>query len=347
MALALGAALRSRIARPEVPANSSIWLREQYDALAKADLTKDWEKLGGLLHHSQLSSYDAPGRQAVLGLHMLDRHHLVQITDRANTWTGHMLLEPLPLVEALRIAAASRSGHVHFIALELVRRISSPLDSTVRRALRNLLVRLGHEPDWPSFLAYCNQYPVRFPFLQIAMGQALARSGREAIEAYVNSLSMTNASQGMRACANLCLDSFRRAAGPDRRYILWSKGYERSMAWNYGAEADETLQQIARGILDYGVMGWLIEFAPKSDLVLDLDNAFEQELRSLEAAWHASISSLSSTFFRMMSRYQLHAHAAAVSMPDHDWLPDGLLYTPRMASNIFVQRRYNWNGTLD
>lgn len=346
VALALEVALRSRIARPEVPVDASIWLREQYDALAKADLTEDWEKLGQLLHNTELPPYDLPGRQAVLGLHLLDRHRFVQVTDRANTWTAQMLLEPLPLVEVLRIAVASRSGHVHFIALDMVRRIQKPLSSTEQRALRNLFIRLGHNPDWPNFLAYCNRYPVRFPFLQVAMGQALARCSEQAIEAYVDSLSLTNADENMRVCTSMCLESFRRVARSDRRRMLWSKAYERWMTWNYGAETDETLHQIARGILDYAVMGWLIEFAPKPPLAFDYESAFKRDLQSLEAVWHTSVSTLSSAFFRMMSRYQLYAHADTVSKSDHNWLPDGRLYTPEIANNIFIQRRYGWNGKL-
>lgn len=342
VAVALEAALKSRVAHPAVPANATIWVREMYDALAEADLAHDWERLGGLLHRTVLSSYDPPGRQAVLGLHLLDMDRLVRIADGANTWTGHMLLEPLQPVEALGIATASRSGHVRFMALELMRRIPGPYDPRAQRALRNLLIRLGHEPDWPGFLAYCNRYPIRFPFMQVALGQALARSGQGVIEAYVDSLSLKNGGGELRACVNECFESFRGTACVERRHVMWARGHERSLAWNYGSEDNEILNQIVRGVLDYATMGWLVEFAPTQDP----DTTFEHGLGTLEAEWHASIPSLISAFFRLLSRYQLQAHAEAAATSGQ-WLPDGRLYTPRVAGNAYLLRRYRWNGKLE
>lgn len=330
-----------------VAPDAPVWEREHLLALQDAERAGDWARLGELAqafpHAPRLDGF---ATQALHGLAALDRPCLIRILDGVESWMhGHMLLGPLPLGEAFRVAAATTSSHARFAAVErVVRRERRALTPDEEATLTDLLIVLANdEPGWPGWLAVCNRYPVRNPHMQESLGRALARASDRALEAYVYSISLSTLGGDGRAAVTGCLAAFRVHADAERRRVLWRSAHERWWAWNFDAgNRDRNLTGIATTELDYAVVGWLVE--GHSGIASDPDAEFARGLHELDLGWHASVSVAISIFFRLLSRYQITAHARGVSPDGDDWLPGPAIHVPPVATEPFVQRRYHWNG---
>lgn len=343
---ALESVLRGRTLQIRVPENTLVWEREHLQAMQEAERTQDWKELGERAGaFKQLPRPDLSAGQATLALSFLDWPRLIRLADRSEGWLhGHLLMAPLPLAEALRLAAASRNGYVRFAALERVaNREVRPMLPQEEMALRNLLIVLAKDVnEWPRWLTVCNRYPVRHPHMQAAFGLALARSSGPALQAYVDSISLSTSDTDIRANVTHCLSVFRALASADRRRALWRAAFERWEAWDFAKNEEQNLTSLARSALDYGVVGWFVEGQPQKSLA-DLEQTFVDDLRALDMQWHASLSSAVSGFFRLVSRYQVLSHAARRSAGDAGWLPGPSVELPPAATDEFLQRKYRWD----
>lgn len=343
---ALEIVLRGRAPQTRVPENTPVWEREHLQAMQEAERTQDWAELGERARaFEQLPRPDLSAQQATLALSFLDWPRLVRLADRSEGWLhGHLLMAPLPLAEALRLAAASRNGYARFAALERVAyREVRPMLPQEETALRNLLIVLAKDVnEWPRWLTVCNRYPLRHPHMQTAFGLALARSDEPALQAYVHSISLSTSDTDIRVNVTHCLSVFRARAGADRRGALWRAAFERWEAWDFAKNEEQNLISLARSALDYGVVGWLVEGQPQKSLA-NLEQTFVEDLRTLDMQWHASLSSAISGFFRLVSRYQVLSHASHRLAGDADWLPGPSVELPPAATDEFLQRKYRWD----
>lgn len=337
--------LSCRAPQSHVPDNTPVWEREHLQAMQEAERSQNWMELGERARaFQQLPRPDLGAWQATLALSLLDWPRLVRLANRSEGWLhSHFLMAPLPLADALRLATASENGYARFVALERVAyrevRDLLPLEET---ALRNLLIALAKDTnDWPRWLAICNRYPVRHPHIQAALGRALARSDGPALQAYVESITLGMADIDIRVNVTRCLSVFRAWADTHRRLALWRAAFERWEDWNFAKNEKQNLISVAQSALDYGVVGWLIESEQQRSLD-ELGRAFTDDLHSLDTRWHASLSSAVSEFFRLVSRYQVMAHAKRRSVADADWLPDPSVDLPAAATDEFVRQRFRW-----
>lgn len=343
---ALEIVLRGRALQTHVPDNAPIWEREHLSAMQEAERARDWVDLRERARaFERLPHPDLGAQQATLALALLDWPRLIGLANRSESWLhSHLLMMPLPLADALRLAVGSGNGYARFAALERVAyREVRDLRPQEAAALRNLLIVLAKDTnDWPRWLAICNRYPVRHPHMQAALGHALARSDGPALQAYVESISLDTSDSDTRANVTYCLSVFRVRAGVARRLALWRVAFERWQTWDFARNEGQNLTSLARSALDYGAVGWLIEGRPQM-LLADLERSFANDLRSLDMRWHASLSTATSDFFRLVSRHQILAHATRRSAIDTDWLPGSYIDLPAAANEEFIQRRYQWN----
>lgn len=342
LAEALEAVIRGRSPHVSNVDEAPVYEREHLDALNRADAAGAWPELVKTsVLFQRLPILDSGARAAILGLLALDRPRLVGIARRARTWMqAHLLLGALPLLDALRVATSTDSGYARFAALERVaHRERRRLSETEDRALRNLLLALSVGDDWREWLQVFNKYPVRCPHIQPALGRALARCRSAALRAYVESMSLGIAEDGGRIQVTQCLTVFRANADAGRRRMLWQAAFDRWATWNYGLDDGTGLTKIARCELDYGVVGCLIE-ANDAELSENPDRRFDRELRRWDTLWHRSQADALSAFFRLLSEYQIRAHAQHRAVGDLDWLPDSEDYRPPALANKFAARRY-------
>lgn len=343
---ALEIVLRGRAPQALIPDDTPIWEREHFRALQEAEQARDWAQLGDRAQAFQRPPVlDFCATQAVRGLASLDWLRLIRVADRAESWIhGHMLLSPLALADAFRVARASASGHVRFAALErVVRRERRTLSPDEETALRNLLIILARDEDeWPGWLALCNRYPVRCSHIQGALGRALACSSDEALRAYVNSISLDTSPGEGRDYATLCLTVFHARAKLSRRRVLWRRAYDRWQTWDFNRAEGQGFSGIARCIIDYAIVGWLIEGGNLEEIP-DIEQVFECNLQAINLHWYPSLSEAATDFRRLISRYQVFAHVRDRPENSTDWLPGPGVRLP-LAADAFTQRRFRWNG---
>lgn len=329
-----------------VHAGAPTWEREHLHDLQRANHEGDWPNLAERAAALKGLPYPDPCVvQATRALAILDWPRLTRLANKTTDWvSGHMLLSPLSLLVAFRLATASTSTHLRFAALErVVRRERRTLTSEEEAALKNFLLVLAKDgSDWPRWLAVFNRYPIRNPHMQCALGRALARTSEAALSDYVKSISLHISDGEGRACVTRCLSKFRARADLSRRRALWREAYERWRAWGFGSDEGNHLTIVARCELDYGVVGWFVEGAA-AEASQDPDQSFEQNLLALDMQWHAAVSAAVSGFFLLLSRHQVLAHAKRSSASGLSWLPGPTVYVPP-AVDTFTRRRYNWDG---
>lgn len=342
LVMALESVLAGRGAIFSVSNDTPAWEREHLAALQQADQAQNWVELAELCGAFPTPQPDPGAAQAARGLALLDRPRLIRFADSRQSWADAVvLLQGLPVADALGIAIASRSNHVRFTVLErVIRRERRFLSTEEETALRNLLLVLSKDRSaWPAWLRMCNYYPVRQPHIQAALGRALARCDEQALGPYIDSISLMSTAAG-REVVGACLSVFRGNAGLPRRQILWRKAFERWQAWNFGAAEGVGLVATATSEIDYAVTGWLIEGGASGHLV-EADQEFELAFRELERTWHASVTDAVTGFFRLLSRHRLLVHALDVDAKSVDWLEETPARMPPAAASEFVRRRYN------
>ena len=209
-------------------------------------------------------------------------------------------------------------------------------------ALRNLLVVLAKDKDaWQSWLAFCNDCTCALPQIQGALGRALARSDESALVAYVDSISLKSrrSDGGMRDCVTYCLTTFRARAGAGRRRALWRRAFDRWRDWDFGAKEIKGLNAVARSVS--GLRGrWM----GRGRRAARVPHRFQSDrrrrrIRTLDRRWHPSLSAAISSFFRLISRYEVFAHACNRSAIRRIHFRASCSRTSAAARTTFVQRQ--------
>lgn len=329
-----------RISVPELTPGAPLWQREVLAAFESANLQGDWKSLSDMASSFSAIRLDPAALEAVRALWELARPSLVTLADGATRWTqAAQLVNALPTQARLALALESSSGHLRLAALESTKSHARSMpDPREAAALEELFVDLARDSStWPTWLATFNTWPARLPGFQPALGRALARSSEGALSAWVESVALTTRASSRDAVGE-CLTAFAAAAPQELRRNLWKLCFERWTRWHFGSEQDDALLEIGRSDLDYGVSGWLIEFADGEQAATEV-RCFRQNLRKVENAWYRSDSALRSAVMRLLSRYQLFAHAADAREPG-EWLTDKV-YMPDLMQEPYFQARYS------
>ena len=340
LAAALERILGSRQIHPQIPANTPLWERELLDKLLDADRREDWAALAEISPVVRFPIVDVGFTQAARALWTIDPHRFAVFAAGRPTWLETaILLTALTVTAACHVAVESRSARVRFAVLErLANRHQTNLSSDENGALRELFVAAAaDEAAWTAFMRAFNRYPVRHPSMQLSLGQALARASPAAIQAYVDAIDLNNGHVSSQT-VTYCLSEFRRHAPTELRSVLWSRAYERWDAWNFGMADGQNLISPARSVLDFAVIGWLLECA--DDFVQGQIAAFDAQLREIDARWHASVTAFVSAVNRLRSRHLLFNHAIAMDGGRADWQDGASPDSPNEFTNGYVKARY-------
>ncbi len=334
----------SRRVQPTVPVDTPIWEREHLDRLLEADRSADWPALAEVAYAFRLSPPDVGFTQAVRALCVIDLPKLAAFASGIATWfEAAYLLSALSPVDSFRLAIESRAARICFTALEqLANRHRRELSQDEEEALCALFTAMaGNMTTWPAFMQAFNRYPVRYPLIQRPLGKALASASTPAIHAYVDSVDMADNEGCARAIA-ICLAEFRNIGSAEQRCALWSRAYERWDMWGFGLKNDRYITKPSQSVLDFAVVGWLLECATDKFIQTEIA-ALEERIRVLETEWHASLTAFKSALNLLLSRYFIFCHAYHMSAESENWLSNFEQSPPAALSSAYGSARYGEN----
>jgi hypothetical protein len=314
-----------------------VWEREAVETFRRADEKSDWVGIA-----SECRRFENAFLSNVL---------LVQIVRYLYRYAFSQLVRALSRVRqtplAMQIAAAVSAEQRLYLANEggnpyvqfscTYQTLSGhpkprQLDLKARQLLTELLVKVAnHEARWIAWMEIFNLHPLRYPALQVALGQALAVVKDEAVRGYINSIYLSAAitkPEESRDCVADCLREFQKVATTERRAVLWALAHERWLAWRFDqATRGSHVSQIKWSELDYAVVAYAVE-CMNEDEGAKAREAITDKLKLLDSGWHESLLHCVSEWSRLLSQFQAYAHASHAIQTGEDWLPKSRTYHP-------------------
>lgn len=295
-----------------------------------ADITaKNWKSLEGVLDQVWIDYRSPVKLQATAALHRYDSSILQSLLeDEEDFFEVASYTHHAPIERALRFAVASENWTFKFWAFHRsIRHAKQDIEIYSTEWEMLLYEASKNSTEWPRWLAVLNEYPSRYPQIQEALGNALARATGWALDVYVKSISMIAPDLARKPIA-VALTAFRQKAAVKERKRLWQASFNRWKEWDFGAtEQSKSLFGISLSALDYPVIGYFTECLDARER----DELIEQlKMRAvlLERSWYPDTTFAMTERFKLASIYQLLAQAESVSDSESDWLQGASLFKP-------------------
>ncbi|WP_290676842.1 hypothetical protein [Aquabacterium sp.] len=301
---------------------------EQISSVLDDVARKDWKSVERTMDRLEDRLWLPLKTQTAAALHQYDRPRLEALVDRADDlFEVAAYVLHAPVAQALTLALTCKNWTFKFWAFHRSARFAAAGKQSYPLEWEALLTEAAAVPEeWPRWLAVLNEHPSRYPQIQLALGNALVSASDDALDAYVASISKT-ADFGRPHLAD-ALGVFRARASLPVRQRLWTAAFKRWKAWDFGCdEESRSLFRVLRSSFDYPVMGYLTECISaetRADMAVEL----ETRAAAIEHAWHSDITPAVSERFKLISTYQLLAHAEAVLAGAPEWLAGEPLYKP-------------------
>jgi hypothetical protein len=139
-----------------------------------------------------------------------------------------------------------------------------------------------------------NQYPVRYPYLQLGFGAFLTKATNEKICIYIDSLHLNQGEESIKEC----LMYFFARADENRIQYLCKLAFEKWKYWDFGNP-----YSIARSVLDRALVKYFQIMLPKQDRENFIQNEINQ-IVNFQQQWFASIVELDKFVYLHLSRIQ-------------------------------------------
>lgn len=280
--------------------------------------------------------------EATLCLAYHDFSTLVGASSRiSQTASALWIVAPLPNTLRLRLAVACNSNRVRFAALYQTfhdrRRKQRSFGKTNHKLLAALLVNIAKDRTiWHQFMSIFNKYPVRYPALQTALGEALARGSVSSCVEYVEAIDVGGAS-GLEEVSG-CLSCFRRCASSELQRVLFERCYQRWNALMDLKSGDNNNRfDLLQTEIDYGVVAFMTEFMEYDEIDAKI-KSLEAEFSILHLQWYVSETELTSAYYTILSRLQLYTHAKRIMEFGGDYsLTKGYLPPSVLANRYFLR----------
>lgn len=317
---------------------------EFVERFQRADAEGDWSQLAGdapqVLDWVNSPWIGAVGR--LLADFAPDR--LVKATRQINlVLTAHAILQDLSDEQALDLGFESESDHIRFALLlsraGKTRSFVMPLLKSDDAHLAKIWLRQASDlTTWPKWMSAFNTYPVRFPSLQKSIGLALVDMSHEAMEVYVQSVSLDSGPEGRKVMAE-CLTAFRATAPLERRKALWALAFARWTDWNFGDEMSGVLLGIKTSALDYAVIGHVNEGMTAEECANELGLLATQAYK-IEQVWHRDVSQCKIALNRLLSRFHFIATGDSLRGTEQEWLGNKILLPKTLVDDKFFAARH-------
>ena len=170
------------------------------------------------------------------------------------------------------------------------------LDHLSRNEMKDEQIQLSNIwKDCPNeWFDIFNQYPVRYPYLQLGFGAFLTKATDEKICIYIDSLHLNQGEESIKEC----LMYFFARADENRIQYLCKLAFEKWKYWDFGNP-----YSIARSILDRALVKYFQIMLPKQDRENFIQNEINQIL-NFQRQWFASIVELDKFVYLHLSRMQ-------------------------------------------
>lgn len=290
-------------------------------------IDRDWQNVEYILEHLWWRIRSRLKASAGVALFHLAPNALRSAIERMNEFFDVIsYVFHTPSHHHLENAIAVNNWTFKFWTLQQSARRASAGMQSFSSEWEELLVQASQDPDeWAMWMSALNRYPSRYPQLQPSVGRALGRVPAEALEGYVTVLQMNDHS---RSETTQALHAFRTSAPETVRKAFWTIAFNRWRNWDFGTRDDaKILFDVRRCSLDYAVVGYFIECANSC-----ARSAYTAELIQLawklEHDWYPGQHSAITDRFKLISAYQVLAHAESVASTQASWLPSSSLYRP-------------------
>jgi hypothetical protein len=325
-----------------------IWESEFADAFQAADAGGDWAVVAHMWPR-----FDHVFRPDILLTEMArclaryDFAGLVRAADALQQSPPIMqLAHALAVDQRLSLAIASTSERVRFCCafVTVARGTGAPaLSPDEEAALTELLIQVaGRSEEWRRWMAAFNTYPLRYPALHRALGNALALASQDAASLYIDSIKLhpiaIPGTDESRSLISECLRAFGRTASSDHRQSVWAQAYRRWLDWRFGsADPSSNLFDVNRSPIDFAIVAYVCECLSADDrdkAVAEIQRA----MSSVELSWHRSESECITEWNRLLSLFQPYAHAYRVISDGVETLSDRGIYYPFDVSKSLYHR---------
>jgi hypothetical protein len=241
----------------------------------------------------------------------------------------------------LKIAVASSNWTFKFWALQQSARRAAAGQQAFDVEWEALLSEAAQIPvEWARWMWVMNEFPSRYPAIQPALGRTLSGASVDALGGYLTTLSMNDLS---RPAVTQAFEAFRSSAPETARRALWAMAFKRWQHWDFGTtEGSKSLFRVVSSALDFAVVGYFIECVDSQ-----ARDAFAADLarraQAMEHAWHPNESTVLTARFKLISAYQVIAHAESVIFNQPSWLPSDTLYRPGWEDgSLYRSFKFDW-----
>ncbi|MFZ3003407.1 MAG: hypothetical protein WA071_24035 [Undibacterium umbellatum] len=289
---------------------------------------KNWKSVEWSVNNLWEETWTSEKRQAYAALYRFDRSNLESLLEEQSDFLEILTyVLHAPVAQSLNLAVASTNWTFKFWALHNSAALAARQGDCFPIEWGVLLSQAARVSDeWKRWLAVLNEYPSRYPQLQEALGNMLVGASGEAIDDYL--LSISSISDLGREEIAKALTVFRDKASSSSRRRLWSTAFDLWKKWNFGCnEQSERLLRVAKSVYDFPVVGYLTECmdgSARTEWVAEL----KKRAIAIERNWYSDITPAMTERFKLISAFQLIAHAEAVAAGNSEWLCGPHIYKP-------------------
>lgn len=313
-----------------------IWEEEAIEEFKQADQAGNWVEIGKSWR--QFENVMPPSfifTQAIICLAHYSFDQVVLVADSVSQTIKAMIIsKALSPNMRLRLAAASSSPYIEFCcvyaATTALGRVQ-PLQPIDPKLLVPILVKVSADgKKWDAWMEAFNHWPTRFPSIHAALGEALALMSEDALQSYIestNMLTLDASNDEGRQLTTDCLRAFKSNANVEKRRYLWKLAYNKWSIWDFNPSCLGQINKICYSVLDYAVVGYLVECMDE-DKCRTARDGVTTLLCSVDEAWYVSVSDCITEWNRLLSKFQLYAHAVNTQETGEDWLRGSKEYWP-------------------
>ncbi len=318
--------------------------KESINQLMSAIEDKQWKvisTLWNMFNRRPLLSVNSV--QAIILLESFKKTALLNVFDVSNDIPIIMhTMYSVKRETSLFLASQTQNDYLEFCAVYSLmsnRSSTGALNDNENKYLTSIFNKVGLDnKKFTYWMNVFNQYPVRYPIIQVALGRMLAKSTPHNFKAYLSSIASIGGSKPSDECRILtteCLKNFVTIASPEKRKEFWGIAHQAWMEWDFGEEGKH-LFEVNFSVFDFGIVGYYKECQTLEERD-KLKQIILKNLQSLENHWHKSATDVSTYWYKNLSRYQVLKHADRANEDYCTWLLTDYYYTPEE----FYKNRYS------